>query len=268
MAGIIRPERHGELVRVDMGAPVLDAEKIPVDLESETPIIDHPLNISDREFKITCVSMGNPHAVIFVDEDIDFFPVGVYGPAIENHSMFPHKTNVEFVNVLNKKELKMRVWERGAGETMACGTGASASVVAGILKGLTERDVTLHLLGGDLNVKWPMDDHVYLTGPAKEVFEGRIANLAEKKVEQRRHQRKACQNQIEFFRKGESKNKLYECVIVDISESGAGLVSDMELKPGEIISLCKRDSQTVLKSAVVIWHARDKEKYRSGLMFI
>lgn len=267
-AGTIRPERNGDLVRVDMGYPVLEAEQIPVDLKSADPVIDYPLKISDREFKITCVSMGNPHAVIFIDEEVDCFPVNVYGPAIENHPFFPNKANVEFVNVLNKKELKMRVWERGTGETLACGTGASAAAVAGMMKDLIERNVTVHLRGGDLNVKWPRNDHVYMTGPAVEVFEGRITNLSEKKAEQRRHQRKTCQIPIEFFRKTESRNKLYQCVVLDISEAGAGMISDVELKPGEVLSLFKKDSQTVLKSAIVIWNTKYKDKNKAGLMFV
>ena len=178
VAGVIQPERIGNLIRVDMGAPVLEADKIPVELKSATPIIDHPLKVNDRVFKITCVSMGNPHAVIFLNEDVDGFPVAVYGPVIENNSIFPNKTNVEFVNVLNKKEMKMRVWERGSGETLACGTGASASAVAAMLKGLTEKKVTIHLLGGDITVEWPGDGRVYMTGPAVEVFEGKIVNLS------------------------------------------------------------------------------------------
>ncbi len=178
VAGVIQPERIGNLIRVDMGAPVLEADKIPVELKSSTPIIDNPLKADDRVFKITCVSMGNPHAVIFLNEDVDSFPVAVYGPIIENHSIFLKKTNVEFVNVLNKKEMKMRVWERGSGETLACGTGASASAVAAMLKGLTEKKVTIQLLGGDLTVEWPGDGRVYMTGPAAEVFEGKIANLS------------------------------------------------------------------------------------------
>ena len=173
-AGVKRPERIGNLVRVAMGEPVLEADKIPVALESATPIIDYPLRINDLVFKATCVSMGNPHAVFFINEDIDSFPVAVYGPHLEHHSIFPNKTNVEFVKVLNKKEMKMRVWERGAGETLACGTGASASAVAAMLKGLTERKVTVHLLGGDITVEWPGDNGVYMTGPAVEVFEGKI----------------------------------------------------------------------------------------------
>jgi diaminopimelate epimerase len=125
------------------------------------------------EFKITCVSMGNPHAVIFVD-DLSRFPVSFYGPLIENHPIFPKRTNVEFIEVVNLQEVKMRVWERGSGETMACGTGASAVAVATNIKGFTDRAVTVHLVGGDLLVEWAKDNHVYMTGPALRVFEGVI----------------------------------------------------------------------------------------------
>lgn len=187
MAGIIRPQKAGEMVRVDMGEPVLIPEKIPVrivqsskfevqDPESRTPnpVIDFPLKIGDREFKITCVSMGNPHAVIFVDE-LDGFDVEGYGSVIERHELFPKRTNVEFVRVVDRKRIRMRVWERGSGETMACGTGASASAVAAVLKGLTERELTVTLTGGDLMIQWnEADNHVYMTGPAVEVFEGRV----------------------------------------------------------------------------------------------
>jgi diaminopimelate epimerase len=179
LAGIIRPERSGDMVRVDMGEPILEPEKIPVNLsrESNSPlpasgwILDYPLRIAEREFKITCVSMGNPHAVVVV-EDISDFPVAYYGSMIETHPIFPRKTNVEFIQVLNRAELKMRVWERGAGETMACGTGASAAAVASALKGLTGTTVTIHLLGGDLLIEQAADKHVYMTGPAVTVFEG------------------------------------------------------------------------------------------------
>jgi len=192
----------------------------------------------------------------------------MYGPAVEHHSIFPNKTNVEFVNVLNKKEMKMRVWERGAGETLACGTGASASAVAAILKGLTERKVTIHLSGGDITVEWPGDKRVYMTGPAVEVFEGRIANLSEKRAEQRRHQRKACQIQFDFYKKGEASDKLYKCTFTDISESGAGVIADIDLKPGTIVSFLRKDGQSPLRSAVVIWSSNFELKCRAGLMFI
>jgi len=191
--GIIRPEKAGDLVKVDMGEPVFEPEKIPVKISQQSTvssqqsnpplppfskggrggIIDYPLRIEDREFKITCVSMGNPHAVIFV-ENLSKFPIPYYGSLIENHPLFPKKINVEFIEVLTPKEISMRVWERGSGETMACGTGASAAVVASNIKGLTEKEVTVHLLGGDLFIEWAGTNHVYVTGPAAEVFEGII----------------------------------------------------------------------------------------------
>lgn len=185
LGGIIRPERSGGMVRVDMGEPVFEPEKIPVRTVNsskltvqsskiqDSRLIDYPLRIEDREFKITCVSMGNPHAAIFV-ENLSQFPVPYYGSLIENNSLFPKKTNVEFIEVLTPKEIKMRVWERGSGETMACGTGASAAAVASNMKGLTERNVTVHLIGGDLIIEWAGNNHIYMTGPAVEVFEGII----------------------------------------------------------------------------------------------
>lgn len=176
-AGIIRPERAGQMVKVDMGEPVFEPEKIPVNLplakEGQGEAIDFPLKIQDKEFKITCVSMGNPHAVIFVD-DIDGFDVKRYGLLIENHELFPKRINVEFVQVIDSGSLRMRVWERGAGETMACGTGASAAAVASGLKGFTGRRVNVLLAGGELLIEWREDNHVYMTGPAVEVFEGSI----------------------------------------------------------------------------------------------
>lgn len=170
-AGTIRPERAGEMVKVDMGEPVLEARKIPVNLDGV--IKNYPIIIEGKEFKITCVSMGNPHAVVFV-EDVDGFDVKRYGQAIENHGFFPKRTNVEFVQITGPGRFKMRVWERGAGETMACGTGASAAAVASSLNGFTARKVTVALLGGELAIDWSGDNHVYMTGPADEVFEGRM----------------------------------------------------------------------------------------------
>jgi len=186
IAGIIRPEKAGNLVRVDMGEPIFEPERIPISISSTLKvqssqenisnlIIDYPLQIEDKEFKITCVSMGNPHAIIVVD-DVDSFPVTYYGPMIEKHPLFPKKTNVEFIEVPASDEIRMRVWERGSGETMACGTGASAVAVASNIKGLSNRDVTVHLLGGDLLIEWAVNNHVYMTGPAVEVFEGITAN--------------------------------------------------------------------------------------------
>lgn len=170
LAGIIRPVKAGDLIQVDMGKPILDGPSIPVNIEGK--IRGYPLSITDRDFAITCVSMGNPHAVIFL-EDIMSFPVDKYGPLIENHTLFPKRINVEFVRVVNKQEIYVRVWERGAGETLACGTGACASAVAAHLNGLVERNVTIHLKGGDLHTNWSEEDnHVYMTGPAVEVFTG------------------------------------------------------------------------------------------------
>lgn len=191
LAGIIRPEKVGELVSVDMGEPIFEPEKIPVNFSFESgvqsseaensslkiqhskAIIDYPLQIDETVFNLTCVSMGNPHAVIFV-ENVSTFPVTYYGPMIENHFMFPKRTNVEFIEVLNQSEIKMRVWERGAGETMACGTGASAAAVACHIKNLTGSRVTVHLRGGDLFIEWGTDNHVYMTGPAVEIFNGEV----------------------------------------------------------------------------------------------
>ncbi len=174
LAGIIRPERSDADVRVDMGEPILDPQKIPVNIQSEAKAVDYPLSIDDREFNITFVSMGNPHAVIFLDDDVSDFQVERYGRKIEMHPLFPKRTNVEFVNAKSRTELIMRVWERGSGETLACGTGACATGVAAMIKGLTERRVTVKLLGGNLSIEWAENNHVYMTGPAVEVFEGII----------------------------------------------------------------------------------------------
>ncbi|MDA8168701.1 MAG: diaminopimelate epimerase [Nitrospiraceae bacterium] len=171
LAGIIKPMRKDGQVRVDMGVPQLEGRKIPVDLDGR--VIDYPLKVEDAVFPVTCVSMGNPHAVIFI-EGVDGFPLAHYGPLIENNPLFPERTNVEFVEVLGPREIKMRVWERGSGETLACGTGASASGVASALKGLTERSVKVRLRGGGLDIDWAGDGHLYMTGPAEEVFRGEI----------------------------------------------------------------------------------------------
>lgn len=171
-AGIIRPARADGLIRVDMGEPVLDGPDIPVNLEGR--VIDHPVRVLDKTYSITCVSMGNPHAVIFV-EDVGKAPVESVGPVIESLPLFPGRTNVEFVRVVTSDELRMRVWERGSGETMACGTGACAAAVAANLKGLSERNVVIHLNGGDLRVQWNEDDNrVIMYGPAVEVFRGSV----------------------------------------------------------------------------------------------
>ncbi len=171
LAGIIVPEERGDLVRVDMGAPRLEGRDIPVLVDGR--VVDYPLEVEGKRFLVTCVSMGNPHAVIFVEE-VAGFPVGLYGPRIENHPLFPERTNVEFIEVADKGRIKMRVWERGSGETLACGTGASASVVASAIKGLTSRCVEVELSGGRLDIEWADNGRVYMTGPAEEVFEGEI----------------------------------------------------------------------------------------------
>lgn len=173
LAGIMKLKKVGELVQVDMGKPELSPSKIPVDVDRDNAF-NLLLEVSGWPFRVNCVSMGNPHAVIFLDEDPKNFAVTKYGPLIENHPMFPKRTNVEFAYVKNPDEIIMRVWERGAGETLACGTGACATAVAGIFKGLTKNKVTVHLLGGDLQIELADDSHVYMTGPAEEVFEGKI----------------------------------------------------------------------------------------------
>lgn len=159
-------------VTVDMGEPMLLRRQIPM-LGSEGMAINETLQLADgTRFTISAVSMGNPHAVIFV-EDVDHFPVEKYGPVIESHDLFPKHTNVEFVQVLNRSEIIQRTWERGSGETMACGTGASAATVASVLTEQTDRRITVHLAGGDLKTLWnEADSHIFMTGPAVEVFEG------------------------------------------------------------------------------------------------
>ena len=158
--------------RVDMGEPRLERNLIPMKGDPGR-VLDEPLVLSDgTRFNITCVSMGNPHAVIYVD-DVKNFPVTIYGPQIENHPLFPSRTNVEFVTVVSRTEVIQRTWERGAGETFACGTGASAVCVAGVLTGRTDRSIMSHLLGGDLKLVWDeASDHLFMSGAAVEVFEG------------------------------------------------------------------------------------------------
>jgi len=176
LAGIIRPElildNHNRVlsVKVDMGEPRLSPEKIPV-LMSEEKIIGKSLDLGREQLSITAVSMGNPHCVVFVP-DVSVVSVSDLGSMVENHPIFPMKTNVEFVEIINRKEVKMRVWERGAGETMACGTGACAVAVAGVLNDKTDREITIHLNGGDLTLFWADNNHVFMTGPAEKVFEG------------------------------------------------------------------------------------------------
>jgi len=161
-------------VRVNMGPPRLTKAEIPMTGEPATRVVNEPLNILHSTFNITCASMGNPHCVIFVD-DVENFQVEKYGPLIENHELFPRRTNVEFVQIVSRTEVRQRTWERGAGETLACGTGSSAVTAACVLNGLTEKKILNHLSGGDLEMEWAEDGNIYMTGPAVEVFSGEIA---------------------------------------------------------------------------------------------
>ena len=161
-------------VRVNMGSPVLEAAEIPV-VASQSPVVDTPIAVDGREYRMTCVSMGNPHAIVYVDEMIDDETMAKIGPLFEHHERFPRRVNTEFVKVLDRERVQMRVWERGTGETLACGTGACAVTVASILNGLTEDGITVELLGGNLEIFWDREENVvYMTGPATTVFEGEI----------------------------------------------------------------------------------------------
>ena len=162
-----------ETVKVDMGEPILEPKEIPV-ISEEKPVKNLNLKAEDKEFVFTCVSMGNPHAITIVDNTKEF-DVEKYGKVLEVNKAVPNNTNVEFIEIVDKNNIKMRVWERGAGETLACGTGACASVVACVLNNLTERNVNVELLGGKLEIEWNKNDnHVYMTGPAVTVFEGEL----------------------------------------------------------------------------------------------
>lgn len=172
-------------VTVDMGAPIFVPSEIPVDLAKLTAgngsmdassgqVLDVPIQIAGQEYHMTCISMGNPHAVVFVENTKDF-PLEQIGPLFENHPVFPKRVNTEFIEVLSDTEVNMRVWERGSGETLACGTGACASAVACVLNHKTKDEIILHLLGGDLKVKWNQEkNRVYMTGPARVVFDGEL----------------------------------------------------------------------------------------------
>ncbi len=165
-----------ETVRVDMGEPILEPSKIPV-ISNEEIVKNLEIKALDKTFKFTCVSIGNPHAITYIDNVKDF-KIETYGSILETSEKFPKRANIEFIEKVNKNYIKMRVWERGSGETLACGTGACASVVASVLNDVTERKVTVELLGGKLEIEWNKDDnHVYMTGPAVTVFEGELEKV-------------------------------------------------------------------------------------------
>lgn len=163
-------------IRVNMGEPILKPELVPV-ISPEDPSVDIPIEVKGKKYNMTCVSMGNPHAVIFMDhvKDLD---IEVIGPYFENHTCFPKRTNTEFVEILDRNTVNMRVWERGAGETLACGTGACATAVACVLNDKTEDKLTVHLLGGDLQIEWDREtNQIYMTGPATTVFDGELLGI-------------------------------------------------------------------------------------------
>ena len=169
-------DRKVSKIRVNMGEPILKPELVPV-ISPEDPAVDIPIEVKGKKYNMTCVSMGNPHAVIFMDhvKDLD---IEVIGPYFENHTCFPKRTNTEFVEILDRNTVNMRVWERGAGETLACGTGACATAVACVLNDKTEDKLTVHLLGGDLQIEWDREtNQIYMTGPATTVFDGELLGI-------------------------------------------------------------------------------------------
>jgi diaminopimelate epimerase len=171
LAGIIRPRLVGDQVEVDMGEPILEGRKIPVNADGK--VLNYPLEVDGKKYEVSCVSMGNPHCVLYLD-DLQRLEIEKIGPRFEHHPFFPKRVNTEFVTVLGPQEIRMRVWERGAGETWACGTGACAATVAGAMTGRNQRKATVHLRGGELVVEWQSDNHVYMTGGAEEVFQGTV----------------------------------------------------------------------------------------------
>lgn len=175
LAGVVRPRQIApEAIEVRMTPPVLDPEKIPTTLRGDIPLVEISVQVDGKELRVTPVSMGNPHCVVFVD-DPERVAVSELGPALETHPAFPERTNVEFVGVRSRRELSQRTWERGTGETLACGSGACAAAVAAVLAGRSEREVQIRLRGGELGVRWPdADGPVWLRGPATRVFEGEI----------------------------------------------------------------------------------------------
>jgi diaminopimelate epimerase len=176
LGGIVRPRWVGpDLVTVDMGLPVLAPAKIPTRLSSgDGPVLDVPLDLGQEHVRVSAVSMGNPHCVLYVPR-VDDAPVARLGPRIERHSLFPNRVNVEFVEIVSRRRVRQRTWERGTGETLACGSGACAVAVISILRDLVDRSLTIELRGGELTIEWPAPDaHVFMTGAAAEVFTGQI----------------------------------------------------------------------------------------------
>jgi diaminopimelate epimerase len=176
LSGVVRPRWAGpDRVRVDMGRPILAPAKIPTTLgDGEGPVLDAPLDVAGERLRVSSVSMGNPHAVIFVD-DPETFPVERIGPLVEHHPAFPSRVNVEFVTPVSRDRIRQRTWERGSGETLACGSGACAVAVASMLRGVVDREISVALRGGELRIAWANDEaHVFMTGPAAEVFRGEI----------------------------------------------------------------------------------------------
>jgi len=161
------------MVRVNMGSPILEAEQVPV-VSGNAQVVDEPIEVDDQEYRMTCVSMGNPHAVVFLN-GVKELELEKIGPSFENHLRFPNRTNTEFVEILDRSHVFMRVWERGTGETLACGTGCCATAVACVLNELTDNKVTVKLLGGELHIEWDREQNVvYMTGPATTVFDGEV----------------------------------------------------------------------------------------------
>jgi diaminopimelate epimerase len=176
LSGVVRPRWAGpDLVSVDMGLPILAPAKIPTTLGTgDGPVLDAPVEVAGETVHLSAISMGNPHAVVYVD-DPDSAPVKRLGPLLEHHPAFPNRVNVEFVTVVSRDRIRQRTWERGTGETLACGSGACAVAVASMLRGVVDRRVAIELRGGELDIAWPADDaHVEMTGPATEVFRGSI----------------------------------------------------------------------------------------------
>jgi diaminopimelate epimerase len=173
-AGVLVPEVLPDgRVRIDMGPPILERQRIPMGGARTAQVLEEPVEAGDRTFPVTAVSMGNPHAVVFVP-DVAAVPLADWGPRLERHALFPAGANVEFVQVVDRRTARMRVWERGAGPTLACGTGACATLVAGVLTERLDDEAVIHLPGGPLEIAWKADNHVWMTGPASFVFEGRF----------------------------------------------------------------------------------------------